>query len=79
MCRGGAPQQDHIRRLAKGDRLRGGKGDDRPDSDFDAEDLDEGMRHELEHTRDRAIAREIAKDHLTEDRDYYRKLRRVER
>lgn len=38
----------------------------------------EGMRVEAEHTDDPKIQALIAADHLTEDRDYYRKLRRME-
>lgn len=70
-------------RLEKAERLRGGKGDHRPDSDFNSADLAEGMRHELEHVADtpkgRKVAKEIAKDHLTEDADYYRKLATIEK
>jgi hypothetical protein len=32
-----------------------------------------------EHGHDRRIATELAKDHLTEDPDYYRKLAKIER
>lgn len=60
------------------DRLPGGKADGRPDSDFDPADLAAGQAVETEHTGDPALAREIARDHLAEDPDYYRKLRRVE-
>jgi len=56
------------------DQLPGGRGDGRPDEDFDPAQLHRGIVVELEHTYDRAIAKEIAKDHLTEDPDYYRKL-----
>lgn len=63
--------------------LVGGEGDNKPDADFDEDDLAEGTRHELEHVRDdakgRAVAKEIAKDHLTEDKDYYRKLSQIEK
>lgn len=38
-----------------------------------------GIKVELEHTRSRRIAREIACDHLWEDRRYYVKLARMER
>jgi len=38
-----------------------------------------GTKHELEHTRSRAVAQEIAMDHLAEDPDYYVKLERMER
>ena len=47
--------------------------------DFDPEQLEAGTRHELEHTSDREIAREIAMDHLAEHRDYYRYLGGMER
>lgn len=43
-------------------------------SDFDQEQLRRGMNVEFEHTSDPRLARRIASDHLTEDRDYYRKL-----
>lgn len=60
------------------DSLPGGAADDARDADFDPEALADGTEHELEHTDDRALAREIAKDHLVEDPDYYVKLRQVE-
>lgn len=41
--------------------------------------IKQGVNVELEHTRSRRIAREIACDHLTEDPRYYAKLRRMER
>lgn len=61
------------------DKLSGGKGDDRPDSDFDAKWLAAGIKVEREHTEDPAVAKEIAKDHLTEDPLYYKKLRKIEK
>jgi hypothetical protein len=33
----------------------------------------------MEHTNDRAVAREIAVDHLTEDPKYYDKLEKIEK
>lgn len=45
-------------------------------ADFPRRLLDEGIRVELEHTGSRKAAALIAADHLFEDRDYYRKLRR---
>lgn len=45
-----------------------------PDRAFNRAALDEGTRVELEHTRDRATARTIAKHHLLEDPLYYKKL-----
>lgn len=61
------------------DKIPGGLADKRPDSEFDADDLEAGIKVELEHTSDRSIAKEIAKDHLTEDKDYYRKLKQIEK
>lgn len=45
-----------------------------PDSQFNRAALTEGTRVELEHTRDRATAKTIAKHHLLEDPLYYKKL-----
>jgi hypothetical protein len=44
-----------------------------PDSAFDPEDLAEGIEVEREHGGLR-LAKKVAKDHLIEDPDYYRKL-----
>jgi hypothetical protein len=61
------------------DKLPGGIADKRKPEDFDAEDLAEGCAHELkEHTKDKQIAREIAMDHLSEDPQYYKKLKQIE-
>ena len=40
--------------------------------------LEKGIKHELEHTTDESVAREIAMDHLWEDRKYYDKLDSIE-
>lgn len=45
-----------------------------PDSAFSKRELAKGIKVELEHTSSRAVAKKIAKDHLVEDRNYYRKL-----
>lgn len=60
------------------DQLPGGKADNAPDSAFDKNSLFEGAQVESEHTDDPDKAKEIAKDHLTEDKDYYDKLKQVE-
>lgn len=62
-----------------GDLLRGGKGDFRPDSAFTPKQLAKGKRHEKEHTFSGLLAKEIAKDHLTEDPAYYTKLEKIEK
>lgn len=60
------------------DHLEGGKADDMNYDDFDPGALKKGTDHELEHTKNIEIAREIAMDHLAEDPDYYEKLDKVE-
>jgi len=60
------------------EKLIGGKGDSRPDSDFDQEHLMNGIKVEMEHTNDPDVAKEIAKDHLTESPKYYKKLKVME-
>lgn len=62
-----------------GETLLGGKGDGKPDSAFPATALRAGMQVEREHVTDPRMRKEIAKDHLTEDRRYYQKLRRMEK
>lgn len=56
------------------EKLLGGKGDFRPESDFDPAELAKGIKHELEHTKDIQLAKEIAIDHLSEDPKYYTNL-----
>jgi hypothetical protein len=65
--------------LKESEKIKGGLGDNRPDSDFDAQQLASGIKTELEHTQDRSVAKEIAKDHLTEDPNYYSKLKKIEK
>ena len=48
------------------------------DSQQIEEEIAKGVEIELEHTSDKAVAREIALDHLNEDLDYYVKLEKVE-
>ena len=62
--------------LKESEKIKGGIGDKRPDSDFDAKQLKSGIKVEMEHTKDPDIAKEIAKDHLSEDPNYYNKLKR---
>lgn len=60
------------------DKLPGGLADEKSVKDFDPKALKDGTQIELEHTTDKELAREIAMDHLTEDPDYYKKLRIIE-
>lgn len=61
------------------EKMKGGLGDNRPDSDFDTQQLKNGIETELEHTKDPSVAKEIAKDHLSEDPNYYKKLKKIEK
>ena len=63
----------------KSEKFKGGLGDGKPDSNFDPEALKAGIKVEMEHTSDPSAAKEIAKDHLTEDKDYYKKLAKMEK
>ena len=56
------------------DSIKGGKGDKKSDNDFDPNELEIGSMIELEHTKNKIAAKEIARDHLTEDPKYYSKL-----
>ena len=63
----------------KGDVIPGGIADKKSPSDFDPKKFAAGTKVEMEHTSSRAIASEIARDHLTEDPDYYEKLKTIEK
>ena len=55
------------------DILSGGLAEGKPDSDFNPASVEAGRKEEMEHTDDKEVAREIARDHLTKDKDYYQK------
>lgn len=61
------------------DWLPGGIGDKTLPKDVSSEQLAKGVKVEMEHTKDPAVAREIALDHLTEDAKYYDKLETIEK
>jgi hypothetical protein len=61
----------------KKQKLKGGLGDKSSLSDFDPQEVKLGLKVEMEHTDDKAVAREIVADHLTEDPHYYSKLKKV--
>jgi hypothetical protein len=54
------------------------KKSDAPDDQFDAEQLAMGIEVEKEHTDDPEIAKAIAKAHLSEIKDYYTRLAKME-
>ncbi len=59
------------------DIIPGGLADNKSPEDFPEDALREGVEEEMEHTSDPDIATEIAMDHLTEDLDYYKKLKKI--
>jgi DNA topoisomerase IB/2'-5' RNA ligase len=62
----------------KYEELSGGLADGKADAEFNQDDLNAGILIEMEHTDDKQVATEIAKDHLTEDPEYYNKLPAIE-
>ena len=66
-------------RALQADKLPGGLADKKKPGDFDPKQLAKGTKVELEHTEDRAVAQEVAMDHLTEDKAYYDKLETIEK
>jgi len=64
--------------LQKSEVIPGGEAKGKQPSDFDAQALKQGTAVEMEHSSDKRYAREIAMDHLTEDPNYYQKLKTVE-
>lgn len=69
--------KDFFKDILSEDLLPGGKGDNRPNTDFDPTELSMGITVEMEHCNDAKIAEEISKDHLTEDPHYYTKLKKA--
>lgn len=75
-----------IERLKKGkaiglrerDHIKGGLADNIPDSMFDLEQIKVGKKVEMEHTENPVIAKEITKDHLVENDNYYDYLEEME-
>lgn len=60
-------------------RIRGGIGDRVPYSAVSKKQMKMGVKVEMEHTNKPSIAKEIAKDHLTEFPDYYTHLNKMEK
>ena len=68
-----------LTRTARKDIIPGGLADKSDMEDFNPEQLCKGLKVELEHTSDPKIALEITMDHLTEDKDYYKYLAKMEK
>lgn len=69
----------NILKSAAKDILPGGQADNMPDSKFNKKKLRHAQKHEMEHTTNPAIAKEVAKDHMLEDEDYYQKIQKIEK
>lgn len=79
MKRTGLSGVELLRLTRQEDFLPGGLADKAKPEDFDPKQLAMGIEVELEHTKDRKLAREIAMDHLKEDPRYYTKLKTIHR
>jgi hypothetical protein len=64
---------------AEYDQLKGGLADNTKPSEYDPEELADGMEEELEHTDDVMQSLEIAMDHLKENPKYYSFLEKMEK
>jgi orotate phosphoribosyltransferase len=73
------PEKRATTELARKDQIPGGLGDKKDEKDFDPKQIAKGVKVEMEHTDDPALAKEIAIDHLTEDPKYYDKLETIEK
>lgn len=71
--------QDALSMLKAAEAMLGGLADGKKKSDFDPKQLAAGVKVEREHTDSKKVAAEIAEDHLTEDKDYYKKLKTIEK
>lgn len=58
--------------------MPGGKADDKTPSDFPKDQIERGIKVELEHTHDKHMAEEVAMDHLEEFGNYYDALDKME-
>lgn len=67
-----------LSRSGTNDLLRGGKADNVPDREFSPASLSKGQKDEREHTDNDQVAKEIAKDHLQDDPQYYKKATLIE-
>jgi hypothetical protein len=68
-----------VQGVGMSDLIPGGKSDKIPPSAFPAKKVQEGAKVESEHTSNKTVAKEIARDHLSEDMGYYGKLKKMEK
>jgi len=70
--------QNKSREKKAAEIVDGGKADGMSDDRFTDKQLRMGVTIEREHTKDPRLAKEIAKDHLVEDKNYYTHLKTME-
>jgi hypothetical protein len=73
--------ESYIYGIAQGsliDHIPGGLAEGKKPEDFNPKSIAQGVKVELEHTDDKAMAKEIAMDHLTENKNYYDELAKME-
>jgi hypothetical protein len=78
LCKTLADNGITLIKKASDDIIPGGLAEGKPDTDFDTNALMEGTAVEMEHSGNPEQAKEIAKDHLIEDPEYYKKLKQIE-
>lgn len=72
------PKDNHIFVKQNCLRMVAGLSEGMPDSKFNKKQIELGIKVEQEHTDDKALAKQIAKDHLVEIPDYYTRLKKME-
>lgn len=60
------------------DRIKGGRADGKPITNYDLKELLAGIKFEREHTDDNLLALEMAMDHLETVPDYYSRHQKLE-
>jgi len=66
-------------RRRRAEKIPGGLAAGKNPKDFDPKQIAKGIKVEVEHTKDKDLAREIAMDHLTENPKYYDYLDAMEK
>ena len=61
------------------EKIPEGRSSGKKPSDFSEDAIQKGIKVELEHSDSRALAQEIAMDHLDEFPDYYEELDKMEK
>jgi len=64
---------------SKTEKIPGGRSSGKSREDFPKDQLEKGIKVEMEHSSNQSIAKEIAMDHLDEFPDYYDRLEKVEK